>query len=347
MKTPILQLNKQITIKPGITVLGGASGAGKSTLYKLLRHGDDLLEGSISIGKMNEGKFEGVALTNTTKEEANAAIGFCFPEITDEGKTAYEMIRMYNSDPNLTDENIETAFRYLNLEIYTEIEKNGQKQKQPKVFREFSTGEKTRISFMQSFFSPKQILVFDEPTRGIDKATIKKMLQMLNLDAQKGRTILYTSHQLEELKDLDSVNGIIDLAPLTGEERKEFKKEYPTERVPSTLTEYPFETEEEKQAYIDLCENRYRDEVRQQRDQRTKEYLEKLEQHKKPEQTVFLRQMCIIDQLIKDEWENVSKKKQETPHETDEAKQKSSQPAKSGASKGPVFFGSSSISGSR
>ena len=56
----LFKSNDKFQIGPGITLLSGASGAGKSSLLNLLMHSDDVVEGAIRIGEVNDkGKFVG------------------------------------------------------------------------------------------------------------------------------------------------------------------------------------------------------------------------------------------------------------------------------------------------
>jgi len=74
----------------------------------------------------------------------------------------------------------------------------------------FSGGMKRRLNLAAGLLNLPQILFLDEPTVGIDAQSrhlIHEQLVELN---QKGTTILYTTHYMEEAQELCSRIGIID-----------------------------------------------------------------------------------------------------------------------------------------
>lgn len=74
----------------------------------------------------------------------------------------------------------------------------------------FSTGMKRRLNLAVGLLNAPQVLVLDEPCVGIDAQSrhlIHEQLQDLN---QRGTTILYTTHYIEEAQELCSRIGIID-----------------------------------------------------------------------------------------------------------------------------------------
>ncbi len=74
----------------------------------------------------------------------------------------------------------------------------------------YSGGMKRRLNLATGLIHLPQILFLDEPTVGIDTQSrhlIHKQLKDLN---QKGTTILYTTHYMEEAQELCSRIGIID-----------------------------------------------------------------------------------------------------------------------------------------
>ena len=263
---PVIQSDQTILFGPGIHVLGGGSGAGKSTLYKLFRHADDLSYGTISYGTITAGKFSGGDLTEIPRDSVNQHIAFCFQEIENDGQTGIDILRFGN--PYLSLKQIETVASSLRLSLYKETAEGG---REPKLFREMSGGEKKRVLFLQAFLSPKNILIFDEPTSGVDPSLVPKMLEMLNNDyvvingQKKKRTIIYTTHHPEELKML-SVSQIIDMAPIDGREAEEFTKKHGTDHLPSQFKVYPFQTPAEKEAYLSLAKSRNQAETNQQAD---------------------------------------------------------------------------------
>jgi ABC-2 type transport system ATP-binding protein len=71
-----------------------------------------------------------------------------------------------------------------------------------KSFRELSGGLKRRVILARALIHDPQLLILDEPTAGVDvelRRDLWRYLQELNRD---GKTILLTSHYLEEVERL-------------------------------------------------------------------------------------------------------------------------------------------------
>jgi ABC-2 type transport system ATP-binding protein len=71
-----------------------------------------------------------------------------------------------------------------------------------KPFRELSGGLKRRVVLARALINDPKLLILDEPTAGVDvelRRVLWRYLQEINAD---GRTILLTSHYLEEVERL-------------------------------------------------------------------------------------------------------------------------------------------------
>jgi ABC-2 type transport system ATP-binding protein len=78
-----------------------------------------------------------------------------------------------------------------------------------KPFRELSGGLKRRVILARAMINDPQLLVLDEPTAGVDvelRMDLWRYLQELNRD---GKTILLTSHYLEEIERLCKTIAIV------------------------------------------------------------------------------------------------------------------------------------------
>src|SRR6201989_2945046 len=78
-----------------------------------------------------------------------------------------------------------------------------------KPFRELSGGLKRRVILARAMINDPQLLILDEPTAGVDvelRMDLWRYLQELNKD---GKTILLTSHYLEEIERLCRTIAIV------------------------------------------------------------------------------------------------------------------------------------------
>lgn len=76
--------------------------------------------------------------------------------------------------------------------------------------KEFSGGMKRRLNLAASLLHNPQMLLCDEPTVGVDPQSRNAIFDMLNQLNHSGKTIVYTTHYMEEAERLCSRLAIID-----------------------------------------------------------------------------------------------------------------------------------------
>jgi ABC-2 type transport system ATP-binding protein len=69
-------------------------------------------------------------------------------------------------------------------------------------FKGYSLGMRQRLGIAQALLGDPQVLILDEPANGLDPEGIRWMRQLLQGLAQRGRTILVSSHLLSEMEVL-------------------------------------------------------------------------------------------------------------------------------------------------
>jgi ABC-2 type transport system ATP-binding protein len=74
----------------------------------------------------------------------------------------------------------------------------------------FSGGLKRRLNIAIGLLTDPDLLVFDEPTVGIDPQSRAFILRQIKALQQQGKTIIYTSHYMEEVEQLCDEIAIID-----------------------------------------------------------------------------------------------------------------------------------------
>jgi ABC-type multidrug transport system ATPase subunit len=67
-------------------------------------------------------------------------------------------------------------------------------------FQTFSLGMKQRLAIASCLLGDPSVLVFDEPTNGLDPAGIAEIRQLITDLAEKGKTIILASHLLAEVE---------------------------------------------------------------------------------------------------------------------------------------------------
>ncbi|WP_226673519.1 ABC transporter ATP-binding protein [Rossellomorea aquimaris] len=74
----------------------------------------------------------------------------------------------------------------------------------------FSGGMKRRINIGAALMHEPELLIMDEPTVGIDPQSRNHILETVKALNEKGMTIIYTSHYMEEVEFLCNRVGIMD-----------------------------------------------------------------------------------------------------------------------------------------
>lgn len=67
-----------------------------------------------------------------------------------------------------------------------------------KMYLEYSTGMKHKMAIARALLNHPQILLFDEPTAGLDAKTSRDIGNLVRQLTRDGTTIVYTTHRLEE-----------------------------------------------------------------------------------------------------------------------------------------------------
>lgn len=65
-----------------------------------------------------------------------------------------------------------------------------------------SKGLKQRVNIARALLADPQILILDEPTSGLDFEMTREIYRLLNSMHENGKTIIFTSHRPEEIKNL-------------------------------------------------------------------------------------------------------------------------------------------------
>lgn len=75
---------------------------------------------------------------------------------------------------------------------------------------EYSGGMKRRINIAVGLLHEPKVLFMDEPTVGIDPQSRRRILDTVKALNERGLTVLYTTHYMEEAEELSDRIGIID-----------------------------------------------------------------------------------------------------------------------------------------
>lgn len=162
--------------------LVGKNGAGKSTLLKLMTGLYTIDEGEI-IYYDYDLKYE--------YEKAMSLVGTII-ETPDMYKTltGKKNLKLFKTMFKGIDEGtIEEIVKIVEMEKYL-----------GKKFKTYSLGMKERLAIASSLINKPKILILDEPTNGLDREGVKKIMDILK--GLKDTTIIISSHMLKEIEDI-------------------------------------------------------------------------------------------------------------------------------------------------
>ena len=84
-------------------------------------------------------------------------------------------------------------------------------------FRKYSLGMKQRLAIAATLLKNPDLLIFDEPTNGLDPAGIHEIRSMMRNLARRGKTVLVSSHILSEVQQIADTVTIIGRGRLLAE----------------------------------------------------------------------------------------------------------------------------------
>ena len=80
-----------------------------------------------------------------------------------------------------------------------------------------STGQKQRTSIARSLVADPPILIMDEPTLGLDVLTNRIILDFIRRESAEGKTVLLSTHYLDEAEDMCTRVGLLHNGKLIAE----------------------------------------------------------------------------------------------------------------------------------
>ena len=188
----VSELNMHVK-KGEIYGLLGRNGAGKTTTIRMAM---GLLQPT-----KGEVKLFGEKLTVPTKQIFNRIGALIESPAFYENLTAKDNLKII-ADLRGTQSRdcIDRALMLVNLENETH-----------KKVKQFSLGMKQRLGIAMALVHEPEFIILDEPTNGLDPVGIQQIrLLIQKLCAEKGTTILISSHILSEIEQMANTIGIID-----------------------------------------------------------------------------------------------------------------------------------------
>tara|TARA_B100000767_G_C19773783_1_gene541465 strand:- start:3076 stop:4782 length:1707 start_codon:yes stop_codon:yes gene_type:complete len=171
----------------------GISGSGKTTILNILT---GLLKPKLGYVLINNKKINITNNNNWFKK-----ISYVSQSVNIFNETIYK-----NISYNLNDkESADTIRKIKNILVSLNLNEFLKKNKTLDEFgKTVSGGQLQRIAIARAFFKNSEIIIFDEPTRNLDKKNEKALLHIIK-KLKKNKIIIYISHNKESLKICDKI----------------------------------------------------------------------------------------------------------------------------------------------
>lgn len=187
--------NISLSAKPGeIYGLLGPNGAGKTTTLRCVATLLKPTEGNINV-------------CGYDVEKDSSKVRECISFLTNEIKldpqfSAKYMFRFFGRLRGIDDATIEE--RRKKLFDYFEIS-----EFEDKKIQELSTGMKQKASIAVSLVHDPNVIIFDEPTNGLDIVTARSVTDYLKVLKEEGKIVIISTHIMSEAEKLCDRIGII------------------------------------------------------------------------------------------------------------------------------------------
>ncbi|HWT74771.1 MAG TPA: ABC transporter ATP-binding protein [Mobilitalea sp.] len=185
-----------LEIKKGeIFGLLGPNGAGKSTMMNMV----------CSLVKPTAGMIELFGYdTKTDMKKVKSKLGYIPQELALHGNLkAWENVELFTSLYGIKGEQLKKA-------VTESLEFVGLEDKRNGFAKNFSGGMKRRLNIACAIGHKPELLIFDEPTVGIDPQSRNFILEKIKTVNRQGSTVIYTSHYMEEIEAICTRIAIMD-----------------------------------------------------------------------------------------------------------------------------------------
>ena len=181
--------------QPGqIYGLLGANGAGKTTTLRMLATILEPTDGTASVC--------GYDIVEQP-EKVRANVGFLstatalYPRLTSQ-----EMVEYFGRLNGISEAELKKRID----EIFTRLDMNSFRDRR---CDKLSTGMKQKTSIARTLVHDPPVMIFDEPTLGLDIMTARTVTTFIRECRDRGKTVIFSTHIMSEVEKLCDVIGII------------------------------------------------------------------------------------------------------------------------------------------
>ena len=193
----------------------GLNGAGKSTIINILAGLCLKDSGTVKINNYN---------IETKRKQASCQIGIVPQELNfDPFFTPKEILEVQAGLYGIKKKDRETKRILEDLDLYS---------KANSYTRSLSGGMKRRLMIAKALVHDPSILVLDEPTAGVDVTLRRQLWRYIKKLKTKGKTVLLTTHYIEEAERLcDRICIVSEGKIVLSETKKKIMKEFKQKKL--------------------------------------------------------------------------------------------------------------------
>lgn len=197
-KTRLLN-NVSLSIQPNEFVgLLGASGAGKSTLIDALNGYRPASEGNVLINNLDLYRH---------LDSLKQSIGYVPQEDIIHNELSVYRTLYYVAKLRLSRD---VSRKEINQIIDEVLDVTNLTERRNYLVKQLSGGQRKRVSIAVELITKPSVIFLDEPTSGLDPATEEKIMKLFRQIAESGRTVVLTTHAMENVKLFDKIAVLMD-----------------------------------------------------------------------------------------------------------------------------------------
>jgi heme exporter protein A len=185
-----------LEVEPGaIVVIEGPNGSGKSTLLGILGTLIRPTSGKIDYGKLGR-----------TRDDVRSRLGWlghdtlCYPDLT--GR-----------------ENVELAARLAGADVAAAWKRSAERfslgEFSSRPMRTASRGQRQRIALARALVHQPDLLLLDEPSTGLDKASVERVETVLSEEVARGAAVVVITHDAKMAQTLKTKRYQMDRGRLS------------------------------------------------------------------------------------------------------------------------------------
>jgi len=178
-----------------VAIIEGPNGSGKSTLLGIIGTTIRPTSGTIDYGSLGK-----------RRDDVRARLGWvghdtlCYPDLT--GR-----------------ENIELAARLAGVDVSAAWKRSADRfsigEFGSRPMRTGSRGQRQRVALARALVHQPDLVLLDEPSTGLDKASVERALRVITEEAERGATVVMITHDATIAHDIKATRYQMDRGRLS------------------------------------------------------------------------------------------------------------------------------------